>query len=114
MFKSPFSFDGRIRRTEYGLSFIIYFAYCLLLFGIVVNINVPVLGQILALPVIYFMIAQGAKRCHDLGNSGWYLLIPFYVFWMLFADGEVGENEYGPNPKGIGNTNEVEQIGAHL
>ena len=24
MFSNPFSFDGRIRRTEYGVSFIIY------------------------------------------------------------------------------------------
>jgi uncharacterized membrane protein YhaH (DUF805 family) len=24
MFKKPFSFKGRIRRTEYGISFIIY------------------------------------------------------------------------------------------
>jgi hypothetical protein len=26
MFKAPFSFEGRIRRTEAGLSYIIYFA----------------------------------------------------------------------------------------
>ena len=25
MFKKPFSFDGRIRRTEFGLSFIIFY-----------------------------------------------------------------------------------------
>ena len=24
MFKNPFSFEGRIRRTEYGITFIIY------------------------------------------------------------------------------------------
>jgi len=35
MFKSPFSFEGRIRRTEYGLTMIIYvFAY-LLLMGVI-------------------------------------------------------------------------------
>ena len=25
MFKKPFSFDGRIRRTEFGVSFIIFY-----------------------------------------------------------------------------------------
>lgn len=24
MFKNPFSFNGRIKRTEYGISFVIY------------------------------------------------------------------------------------------
>jgi len=31
MFKNPLSFEGRIRRTEYGLSCIIYFIAVLLL-----------------------------------------------------------------------------------
>jgi uncharacterized membrane protein YhaH (DUF805 family) len=114
MFKSPFSFDGRIRRTEYGLSYLIYIVCYGLLFVVAEQGDVFGFLQFLILPVLFFMIAQGAKRCHDVGNSGWYQLIPFYVFWLVFADGEVGENEYGPNPKGIGNTNEVEQIGAHL
>ena len=49
----------------------------------------------------YFLIAQGAKRCHDRGNTGWYQLIPFYGLWMLFGDGDIGTNNYGANPKGI-------------
>lgn len=51
------------------------------------------------IPLIWFFLAQGAKRCHDRGNSGWYQLIPFYGFWMLFADGDAGVNNYGVNPK---------------
>ena len=39
------------------------------------------------------------KRCHDLGNSGWFQLIPLYGFWMIFQDGIKGNNEYGINPK---------------
>jgi uncharacterized membrane protein YhaH (DUF805 family) len=47
----------------------------------------------------WFVVAQGAKRCHDRGNSGWYHFIPFYGFWMLFADGIAGENDCGPDSK---------------
>ena len=49
--------------------------------------------------MLWFYIAQGAKRCHDRGNSGWYQIIPFYSLWMLFGNSDVGENEYGPRPK---------------
>lgn len=57
---------------------------------------------LLFFPALWFLWAQGAKRCHDRGNSGWYQIIPFYGLWMLFADGEECENEYGVDPKGRG------------
>ena len=114
MFKTPFSFKGRIRRKEFGLSYIIYIIAALL-FSVLMNVNdeTSYLG-IGFIPAVWFLFSQGAKRCHDRGNSGWYQLIPFYTFWMLFADSDPGENEYGLNPKGIGNTNEIDEIGNHL
>jgi hypothetical protein len=92
MFSSPFSFDGRIRRTEYGLSFIIYIIAYAILIGLVETSSIFALGYI---PLFWFLWAQGAKRCHDRGNSGWYQIIPFYVFWMFFAEGDEVQNEYG-------------------
>jgi uncharacterized membrane protein YhaH (DUF805 family) len=89
MFKNVFSIKGRIRRTEYGIS---------LLIATFINVATAGFGIILTLPV---MILQGAKRCHDLGNSGWYQLIPFYGLFLLFQDGERGPNIYGENPKDI-------------
>ena len=72
------------------------------------------LSIVMFIPLIWFLIAQGAKRCHDRGNSGWFQLIPFYGLWMLFADSITGENEYGPNPKGIGNYAEIDEIGQDM
>ena len=115
MFKNPFSFEGRIRRLEYGLSYLIYFTVALL-FQLTMGGNKPnlFLRMLFIIPLAWLLLAQGAKRCHDRGNSGWYQLIPFYIFWMLFADGDVGNNEYGPNPKGIGNIDEIDEIGEYL
>ncbi|MET7029818.1 DUF805 domain-containing protein [Sediminicola luteus] len=101
MFKNPFSFEGRIRRTEYGLSYLIYmFIYFTALTILQLGGDyAAMIFFICLIPLLWFMWAQGAKRCHDLGNNGWYQLIPFYVFWLLFADSKPGTNEYGDNPK---------------
>lgn len=108
MFKNPFSSEGRIRRLEYGLSLIIYYAYSFVMglllgsIGLIDDADSPkskLVLFIVLIPGIWFLLSQGAKRCHDRGNSGWYQLIPFYGFWMLFADGDAYENEYGENPK---------------
>ena len=119
MFKDPFSFNGRIRRTEYGLTFIIYIVSVFLMRFFVGWIApshtiASLLLVILYFPLLWFLFAQGSKRSHDLGNSGWYQLIPLYGFWLLFADGEQRQNSYGANPKDIGNFTEIEEIGSHL
>lgn len=101
MFKRPFNFfTGRIRRMEYCLSLIMLYVYSFII-GLIVGASRWPEGVlcILLIPGYWFIWAQGSKRCHDRGNSGWYQLIPFYDLWMAFADGEPGENEYGTNPK---------------
>lgn len=102
MFEQPFSFKGRIGRAEYWLSSVIYVIYSSLL-GLIDLGNLDqkyhVLFLLLCLPAVWFMIAQGAKRCHDRGNSGWYQIIPFYELWMLFAKGDELNNRYGEVPQ---------------
>jgi uncharacterized membrane protein YhaH (DUF805 family) len=98
MFKNPFSFEGRIRRLEYGISFIIYLPFA----TIVSALSSKQDGTILALlyiPFLWFLFAQGAKRCHDTGKSGWWQLLPLYSFLLIFQKGIPEANEYGENPK---------------
>jgi uncharacterized membrane protein YhaH (DUF805 family) len=113
MFKAPFSFEGRIRRTEFGLSVLINAAVIVVMevvMGVMLFASASynsssstmvfaLIFLVLLVPLLWFAWAQGAKRCHDLGNSGWYQLIPFYGLWLLFAEGNPGANEYGDNPK---------------
>ena len=102
MFQRPFSFEGRIRRTEYCLSSTIVSIYCLPMEIIDendMNADFALYWLIFLVPVLWFFIAQGAKRCHDRGNSGWWQFIPFYAFWMLFSEGDEVANSYGEPPK---------------
>lgn len=55
---------------------------------------------------VWFSLAQGVKRLHDLNKSGWLILLMFipivnaiFGLYMLFADGTVGPNQYGADPK---------------
>lgn len=102
-FNHPFSFNGRIRRLEYGLSMIIYFVWYVIMQAMMATPDpAPAAGifvLISFIPMVWFLWAQNCKRCHDRGNSGWYQLIPFYFFVLLFGDGDEGTNEYGDNPK---------------
>jgi uncharacterized membrane protein YhaH (DUF805 family) len=116
LFKAPFSFNGRIRRLEYGLSYIIGFLWtifgCFLAAFFVgfmgkslhwspqyIQETAATSAYISLIGPLWFIYAQGCKRCHDLDNSGAFQLIPFYIFCMLFADGDSGANQYGLNPK---------------
>lgn len=104
LFKKPFSFSGRIRRTEYWLTYIIYTIVTviseLLMNTQMTNIGVTELLIYVAVMAVlcWFCFAQGAKRCHDLGHNGWWQLIPFYVIWMLFVKGKGETNKYGNPP----------------
>lgn len=102
-FSHCFSFSGRIRRREYCLSLLIY-----IIVYAVTNTLTFASDSGLALAAMYlleiilyiFMLAQGAKRCHDLNHNGWWQLIPFYCFVLMFSDGDPYENDYGYDPKG--------------
>ena len=102
MFNRMFSFKGRIRRLEYGLTYLAYFIWSFpmqVMTESQISEAYAIIYLLSLFPIIWILYAQGAKRCHDRGNSGWFQIIPFYVFWMIFAEGESSTNQYGESPK---------------
>lgn len=111
-------FNGRAQRAEY------WYFY---LFNIIISIILSILGKTLGifnisigtvgneiniLPIIYSLavlipgLAVSVRRLHDVGKSGWMILISLIpligTIWLLvlmMKDSVPGENEYGPNPK---------------
>lgn len=104
--KQYVDFEGRARRKEYWMFF---------LFNILASVVASIIDRIIGFPVfaILYMLgvllpslAVAVRRLHDIGKSGWMILvslIPFIGFiWLivlLVTDSEPGDNAYGPNPK---------------
>ena len=93
------NFNGRARRSEYW-----YFV----LFNIIISIGIGFVGGFIGftlLSTIYSVgvlvpsIAVAVRRMHDVGKSGWFILIPIYNLVLVCSDGDKGDNAYGPDPK---------------
>ena len=114
-------FSGRARRKEYWI-----FVLFNMIFAMIALILDNVLGLTVGeLPygVIYFLyllavvipsLALAVRRLHDVGKSGWMILISLIpivgAIWLLVlmvTDSNTGENEYGANPKDTFSTDNI-------
>ena len=89
---NPFSLKGKLKRKGYVISVAIYFVWTsFLMFSLSMvsqsDKNIPLLAValLLSIPMTWSIIAQSTKRCHDVGKSGWFQLIPFYWVYLSFA-----------------------------
>jgi uncharacterized membrane protein YhaH (DUF805 family) len=112
-FKKFAEFNGRARRTEYWM-----FTLFNLIFAIIAIILDNATGMtfgelpyglfylLFILAVLIPGLAVAVRRLHDVGKSGWFILISLIPLvggiWLLVlfcTDGQPGENKYGSNPK---------------
>ena len=99
-------FNGRARRKEYWM-FVLFNAIASFVLGIVdgatgmydPQTGYGTLGAIYSLAVFIPTLAVAVRRMHDVGKSGWFLLIPIYNLVLACTDSETNENKYGPSPK---------------
>ena len=96
----PFSFKGRIGRLQLILSYVVGFVawfaiYALSEPALEYNSNIFLLFLACTVVFFWFLYAQCAKRCHDLGKSGAWMFVPFWNVLLFFAEGEEQDNQYG-------------------
>ena len=92
------TFKGRASRSEHW-----YFVLFNIIFSIVLSyvsgvVNLPILYTIYSLALLIPSIAVAVRRMHDVGKSGWFILIPIYGLILACTQGVKGENEYGTEP----------------
>lgn len=117
VFRNWSNFSGRARRSEYWYFTLANFIVLLLLeivmmTGSAVSKDAAPIFAIpyflYALAVIVPSFAVAVRRLHDIGKSGWWILIGLVpliggIILLVWActDSEPGDNRYGPNPKTI-------------
>ncbi|MCG9749484.1 DUF805 domain-containing protein [Vibrio brasiliensis] len=104
-------FSGRARRKEYWMFFLFNLIFSFILAFVDAVLGTVFIGFIYALAVFIPSIAVTVRRLHDIGRTGWWVLIglvPVIGFIVIFifvaTNGNEGSNEYGPNPKELGET----------
>ncbi len=66
-----FSFNGRLRRQHFWISWLILFGA-----GFVTGL-IPIIGSLIGLVLIWPNVAITVKRLHDMGKTGWFAVIPW-------------------------------------
>ena len=105
-------FSGRSRRKEFWF-FALFNIIVAVALGVVdtllaMSIGIMFLNPLYLLAVLVPTLAVSVRRLHDTGRSGWWILLGFVpvlglvILVFMFMDSQPGDNEYGPNPKALG------------
>ncbi|MXN77262.1 DUF805 domain-containing protein [Burkholderia sp. 4701] len=106
-------FDGRARRAEYWyfalLTFLVSIACQLVTMvdrnATTIALLLSIVAALISLALIVPSISVTVRRLHDIGRSGWFLLIGLIpivggivlLVWMC-SRGNDGPNRFGPDP----------------
>jgi uncharacterized membrane protein YhaH (DUF805 family) len=100
------TFSGRARRSEYWWFYLAYVIVSIVASIIDGLLGVTVLTIIVSLGLLIPTLAVSVRRLHDIGKSGWWLLIGLIplvgaIILIVFAcqDSQPGTNQWGPSPK---------------
>lgn len=105
-------FGGRARRKEYWMFVLFNIIFTIVasaldtvVFGIAFDGFGP-LYAVYSIAVFVPGLAVSVRRLHDVGKSGWYLLVnlipiagPIWYLVLVCTDSQPGDNQYGSNPK---------------
>lgn len=107
-------FGGRARRKEFWM-FVLFNIIAVLATGLLDRIlhttwndqaRTGIISMIYSWAVLLPGIAVAIRRMHDIGKSGWWVLISLIplvgIIWYIIlaaTEGQRGDNQYGPDPK---------------
>ena len=102
--QKSFTIEGRASRSEYWWFYLAF---------MIANIGLTIVDSALGTPLMLLVLAlmpasitAAIRRMHDIGKSGWWLLISFIpligglvlLYWFIFYCGQPHANQYGAVP----------------
>ena len=111
------NFNGRARRKEYWMFvlFNIIFCFVAMILDNMLGLSFEIYGENIGYGWIYMLYCLAVfipgcavliRRLHDVGKSGWFMLIclipligTIWILVLMCTDGDKTENTYGPSPK---------------
>ena len=101
------SMNGRASRSEYWWLYVAGIIFQMGCFVLAILIHEIFLLPILILIPVFITVS--VRRLHDVGKSGWMLLIGIIpivnfigglvlLYWFAFCEGDAQENSFGPVP----------------
>ena len=79
-------FEGRARRKEY------WYFFLFVMVAHFATLRLPPVNAICTLITFIPGIAVACRRMHDVGKSGWFILIPIYNLILLVSNSKNKEN----------------------
>ena len=77
-------FRGKSNKLQYNSMVLFYFL--LNIFTMTFNSSAHTLNNEIWVLSMVPLIAAQIRRSHDIGNSGWWILIPFYSIYLMFKN----------------------------
>ncbi len=101
-------FDGRSTKSEYWYFVLFQVIISLVLIVLMALTNSSIfllIQQVFSLAMLIPGLAVSVRRLHDVGKSGWMLLLSLiplagaiYLIVLFATKSDPGDNAYGPNP----------------
>jgi uncharacterized membrane protein YhaH (DUF805 family) len=86
------TFNGRATRSEYWY-FVLFNCIIAYVIGVIDGfLKMHTIGTIYILFILIPTIAVGVRRIHDVGKSGWYILVPIYNLVLFCTRGDKQES----------------------
>jgi uncharacterized membrane protein YhaH (DUF805 family) len=99
-------FSGRSRRAEFWYFYLGYMIIAIVASLIDLIFRTSLFTIIVSLALVLPTLGVSIRRMHDLGKSGWWILINLIplvgsIWYIVLAatEGQPAANQYGPDPK---------------
>ncbi len=94
-FSKYVDFTGRARRSEYWF-FVLFYAIVSSAASIIdFSLSRDIMSNLVDLAFLFPLLGVAVRRMHDVGKSGWFILIPIYNIVLFAQDSDPAPNQFG-------------------